>query len=221
MNFLCSMPLMDRDWCFGTLRSYIRPGSRVLLVALAFDDAAVFDEDSWQAMYGRPGGRYYAQNVEQFFRFGVKEDDIDWVRYFSDTPEQARRKIQRADTLCFAGGLPDRMYERILEMDLLEPIRRHKGFIAGYSAGAMVQLGEYHITPDEDYPVYKYAEGCGLVGGFDVEVHYEGSAVQQAGIERAIAEKGLPVYAFADDGGLLVDGSRVTPLGDVRVFPPR
>ena len=37
----------------------------------------------------------------------------------------------------------------------------------GTSAGALIQLEEYHLAPDADYD-FQYQEGLGLVSGFDM-----------------------------------------------------
>ena len=45
----------------------------------------------------------------------------------------------------------------------------------GYSAGALVQLAEYHLSPDTDYPRFTYQKGILYVYLFYLEVHYEGT----------------------------------------------
>ena len=50
------------------------------------------------------------------------------------------------------GGAPDLMMKRIKEKKLKKLIKNYKGIMIGYSAGAMIQLDSYHISPDEDYP---------------------------------------------------------------------
>ena len=62
----------------------------------------------------------------------------------------------------------------------------------GYSAGALVQLAEYHLSPDTDYPRFTYQKGIPYLHGFYLEVHYEGTEEQNASIERVLAERGKP-----------------------------
>ncbi len=54
----------------------------------------------------------------------------------------------------------------------------------GSSAGAMIQIAKYHITPDEDYNTFTYNKGLNLIKDFDIEVHYEGTEVQNKYIKR-------------------------------------
>lgn len=61
-------------------------------------------------------------------------------------------------------------------------------------------MTEYHITPDEDYDSYSYHPGLGLLEGFEPEVHYAASAVQQESIARYLRERGKPVYAMTNQG---------------------
>ncbi len=77
----------------------------------------------------------------------------------------------------------------------------------------MVQLDNYHITPDDDYPDYQYQDGLGLVSGFEIEVHYCHSDIQEAGLRRVIKEKQLPTYTIPNDGGLLVNEHQIQTFG--------
>ena len=54
---------------------------------------------------------------------------------------------------------------------------------------------------------------------FYMEVHYEGTAVQDESIQRVLAERGKTVYATAvRSGAILVDNGNLKLLGDVKVF---
>ena len=95
----------------------------------------------------------------------------------------------------------------------------HNGIVMGYSAGALIQLSEYHLSPDHDYPVFAYYNGLPYLGGFCLEVHYEGRDVQKEAIERVIKERGMPVYATSlMKGAIVVDNGKIQALGDVFVF---
>jgi len=93
------------------------------------------------------------------------------------------------------------------------------GIVIGYSAGAMIQLSEYHITPDKDYPTFIYYKGVGLINEFGIEVHFEKTEIQKASIKRYIAEKRKPVYAIGDNGALIVSGTDIQMIGDVVYYP--
>lgn len=89
--------------------------------------------------------------MDGFKAYGISQDNISFVNYFEDTKKSAKQKIENADIVYFLGGLPDRMMDRIKEFDLVETFRKRNGIIMGYSAGAVIQLSEYHLSPDNDY----------------------------------------------------------------------
>ncbi|MDE5995351.1 MAG: Type 1 glutamine amidotransferase-like domain-containing protein, partial [Eubacterium sp.] len=118
----------------------------------------------------------------------------------------AAQKIENADIIYFLGGLPDKMMDRIKEFGLLDILKNYDGIVMGYSAGAVIQLAEYHLSPDDDYSEFAYYEGIPYLDNFYMEVHYQGTAVQNESIKRVLAERGKTVYATAlGVGAILVD----------------
>lgn len=218
INILGNVYTIHDQWCFDAFRPYIRPTDKVALVLLAYREDRLPDATAWDALYGAPNGIYYQGIVESFAAYGVPPEQLTAINFFDDTPKTAREKIESADILYFPGGLPDKMLERIETLDLADAIRRHQGLVMGYSAGAILQLDEYHLTPDKDYPEYCYKKGLGLLSDFEVEVHYEAAPQQKAAICRYLSERGRPVYAMGNAGALIVEGGRITPVGDVTLF---
>ena len=49
---------------------------------------------------------------------------------------------------------------------------------------------KYHLSPDDDYPEFKYYEGLPYLNDFYLEVHYEGTSEQDESIQRVLAERG-------------------------------
>lgn len=189
------------------------------MVAFSFNDSRIRSLEDWNAVYNRESGKYCAGIVNGFAAYGIPEENISFLNYFTDTKESAAEKIAQADIVYFLGGLPHRMMERIREFELPDVLMKHDGVVMGYSAGALIQLTEYHLAPDEDYPEFVYFDGLPYLSGFYLQVHYEGSAGQDESIRRVLAERGGTVYATAlKAGAVLVDNGRVRLLGDVRVF---
>ena len=120
---------------------------------------------------------------------GIPEENITFVNYFTDSKEKAADIVQGSDIIYFPGGLPDRMMERIREFELVNVLLQHEGIIIGFSAGAYIQLKEYDLSPDEDYPGFGYYEGLAFLQDFYLEVHYEDSPVQNAVIQRVLRER--------------------------------
>ena len=210
---------IDAGWLRPALQKHIRPDMRVLVAAFAFRDSQVRCAEEWDGLYA-PGGKYYGGITSSFAAYGIGEEQIDFLNYFTDTPVTAREKAECADILYFPGGLPDRMYERLVEFDLVGVMKRHEGIVMGYSAGALIQLGEYHLSPDKDYPEFGYYEGLGYLDGFYAEVHYEGTEIQHQAIRRVLVERNKPVYGLTDDSAIIVSDGRIEPVGPVQIFLP-
>ena len=140
------------------------------------------------------------------------------MNYFTDGQDYITAKIAESNILYFSGGLPHLMMERLQEKGVIDAIRGFNGLVMGDSAGALIQLDTYHVTPDRDYPEYAYYDGLGLLHGFDLEVHYCGSAEQKQSIKRCSKEKGIPVYAIPEQGGILAEKGIIRPFGKVAVI---
>ena len=212
---------VDAPWLMPELKKYLKPGSKVAIVAFSFRDSQARDAAGWNGLYARDGGRYYGGMVGALAPYGIAEDDIAFVNYFADSHEEAAAKIAEADILYFPGGLPDRMMERIKEFGLADVIMRHEGVVMGFSAGALIQMKEYHLSPDDDYPEFGYYKGLPWLEGFFLEVHYEGNDVQKECICRVLKEKKCQVYATEFlKGAMIFENGERRLVGDVKVFEP-
>ena len=203
------------------LKDCFSPSDTVAVVAFSFYDDFVRDADSWNRVYGAPFGKDYLETVNSFSAFGIPRESITFINYFTDTKESAAEKIKRASVVYFTGGLPDRMMDRIREFELEEVLLAHRKTVIGYSAGAVIQLAEYHLSPDADYPAFGYYQGLPYLKGLALEVHYEGKACQEASVRRVLAEKHLPVYILHTAcGGLVVKDGQIRRIGRVDLLTP-
>ncbi len=169
-------------------------------------------------MYGKHG-KCYGSLVKPFSRYGISEEQIVFLNYFEDDRDDAIVKIESADILYFLGGVPDRMMERIHTLGIADALLAHNGVVMGYSAGALVQLREYHVSPDRDYPTFGYYQGLSYLDEFYLEVHYEGCPEQDAAIQRVLRERGKKVYATTyKSSGIIVDSGRIATIGNVYLF---
>ena len=148
----------------------------------------------------------------------MKEQNIAILDYFDRNVEKALDKIAKSDVIYFTGGLPDKMVERVADYGIMEALKTYNGVVMGFSAEAMVQLEEYHVTPDEDYPAYCECKGLGYVKQMDIEVHFVKSEVQLQGIDKAIWAFGHKVYVIAEDGLLLVQDGNIKCIGNVTEY---
>ena len=210
---------IDAPWLYDELKQYIKPEHRVAVIAFSFRESRVRSLEDWKTLYSRERGKFYGGIVGGLATYGIAEEQVTFLNYFTDTKESARSIIERADILYFLGGLPDQMMERIREFELGDSLMHHKGIVMGYSAGALVQLAEYHLSPDEDYPEFAYHEGLPYLSDFYLEVHYENTDAQNSAIQRVLAERKKPVYATACmQGAILVEDGAVKLLGDVKKY---
>ena len=221
-NILLESYYIDAEWLRDALAKYLKPQSRVLVVAFSFRDKEVKGVDDWQSRYGRENGKYYHAVVDPFQAYGIPEENITFLNYFTDSPTSAAEKVKRADIIYFLGGLPDRMMDRIVEFGLYDELLRHEGVVMGVSAGALIQLSEYHLSPDKDYPEFGYYRGIPYCGDFYLEVHYEGNPVQDDAIRRVVRERAKPVYATHDgQGAIICDNGSIYTVGIVDVLERR
>ena len=221
VNVLLESYNLTDPFLYDALKPYIKPHHRVAIVAFSFLPSQATTLEQWLTMYGREEGIFYHWLVDPLMEFGIPEENITVVNYFADSKELAREKVENADILYFTGGLPDAMMDRLAEFELLDVLQSFDGLVLGCSAGAMIQLREYHITPDWDYPEFGYYNGLSWLQDFYVEVHYEGTQLQKECIHRVLRERGKPVYAtFHDRGALMIENGKITRLGETELFLP-
>ena len=211
VNILLNYYNFDGAWARPYLEKYVL-GKKVLIIPLAYRESQAWDNASWQAIYGK-GGEKYANILAPFLSYGYKEEEIDWLNYY-DSRDHVEQ-IQNATLLFFTGGMPEKAIRRMDELGITNAVKSFGGVVMGASAGAMLQLETYHVTPDDDYERYHIQHGLGLVKGLDLEVHYLASDLQNECTDRAVAELGLPVYQMWHEGGLIVDGGQITVMGQV------
>lgn len=218
-NILLDLPTLDADWLYPALQKHLRPGTRVAVVAYSFDPE-VKDLATWRELYG-PDGKYYDDFVLPFARYGILPEHMTLLSYFGDEPAAAREVIRDAEIVYFLGGLPDLMMERLRDKELLDVLKAHAGVIMGYSAGAVIQLAEYHLSPDADYPAFAYHRGIPYLDDFYLQVHYDQSAVQKQAIRRVLKERRKPVYALpTGEGAIIVDDCVLETVGKTELFLP-
>lgn len=211
MNILLSSYDFHEEWAQQIMRPLLQQDMKVVVIPFSFDDKEVKTLDDYDQHYGI-NGKHVPYILRPFHYYGLY--DIEFVDYFRDSQQIAQKKVMSADILFLTGGLPDQYFCRLEEFGLVEYIQGSHALIIGASAGAMIQFDHYHVTPDDDYPQYHYQNGLGLVKGFEIEVHYCHSPIQNMGIQRVIREKGLPTYVVGNNGGILYHQNKIIPFGN-------
>ena len=199
-----------------TMKRILKPEMSVCVIAVSFRESAVRSARDWESFYGN-GSKNYKGITSGLCAYGISPERISFLNYFTDTKISAAEKIKSADILYFPGGLPDKMIQRIREFDLESVIKAHTGIFVGYSAGALVLLSEYHLSPDHDYPAFQYGKGLSIADGFFLEVHDTGTPEQIAAIQKVKSEREKPVYALPlMQGALLLENGKISLLGKAR-----
>ncbi|MCF0258906.1 MAG: Type 1 glutamine amidotransferase-like domain-containing protein [Erysipelotrichaceae bacterium] len=220
VQILMNTSMFDEKWCRSALKPYLSKEDEVAVLAFSFyDDTKNLDD--WNRQYQPGRGIWYRANTDVFQWFGIPKEQVHWINYFTQTPAQMKNILANCSVVLYTGGAPDLMMKRIREKKLQPLLKKWQGTVMGYSAGAMMQLAEYHITPDSDYPAFVWEKGLGYTDVFDIEVHYAREKLQKESIQRTLEERNRPVYAVADDGGMIVKGNQILNLfGNVELFQP-
>lgn len=218
VNILMNTSIIDDAWCYPALKKYLHSGDVVCVLAFSFfDDTKNLDD--WNRQYAKGRGIWYKANTDVFRRFGIPEKDVHWVNYFTDSREEMLNAIANSNVLLLTGGAPDLMMKRIKEKRLKKILKTYQGVVIGYSAGAMVQLSDYHISPDEDYPSFSWQKGLGMLEGFDIEVHYAATPHQKRWLEKARQDRNMKTYAIYEKGGMIVENEKISFFGQVDEDP--
>ncbi len=213
-NILLSLYNFNEDWCFYKLIDIINPQDKVLIIPFSYHEKWLKDEEDWYNAFNKINGTHYDDIVEPFLSYGILKENIKWINQFEDSVDIMKYKIRDSNIVFFTGGYPDKMMERLKKFDLIDELEEYEGIMIGSSAGAMIQISEYHITIDQDYDEFSYNKGLNIIKNFDIEVHYEKSDRQKQSIVRCLYEKKKSVYSIPNDGGLLVVDGEVTLLGN-------
>lgn len=219
MNVLSSNYNFHENWIREELKEHIKENSKVVVLPFSFSKEWIRNLQEWDNAYSREYGKYYSGIVDPFLSFGVKEENIVWLNYFKDCSKKMIKYINTSDVLFFTGGLPEKAVERILEKGLLDTLKKYNKLIIGASAGAMIQLSEYYVSPDEDYESFNYYNDLGLIDlKFNIEVHYAESDVQKDCISKVLKERKNKIYAVGENGGLILKDNSFKSYGEVFLF---
>ncbi|MFA5481866.1 MAG: Type 1 glutamine amidotransferase-like domain-containing protein [Bacilli bacterium] len=197
------------------LERIILPKHRVVVLAFSFFSKHLRTKEEYESFY-HPGQEYRQKINNEFAAYGIKDEQIFWISYYSTTKDEAIKQIKQADILYFPGGAPDQMMDRIEEWDLTEVLEKHRKIYMGSSAGAMIQLETYHISPDQDYKTFRLEKGLNLINDFFIEVHYSKRKKQKKAMRKMRKAYYKPIYSIPDDGCLIVFDGVIRPIHPAR-----
>lgn len=162
------------------------------------------------------GGKYYEEQYAPFKSLGINKDYF-YIVHPSDDVDIIRAKFKYADVIFLAGGHMESLEILLKEFDLWNLIKIVDKHIIGVSAGALIQLDKYNITPyiDVDYDYYDTCTGLGLLKDVRLIVHYRHDydkhreILQHVSAETAEemfeTNRDIMIVTLSDTEGIIVD----------------
>ena len=218
MNILLSKLNFDEPWAYPYLSEYLHPCQHITVLPFSFWYSEVYSNETWEAAYG-PSGKYFNEITEAFSAYGLGPSQFTFINFFSDDEAVFAQALQKSDILFLTGGAPDLTMQRIQKKGFAPLIRSYPGIVIGCSAGAMVQCGCFHITPNRFYPTFFHQEGLGLLPAcYGVEVHYFSDSHHIESIERTIQETGRQILLLDNESGAVFQDQQWFLLGNAKFF---
>ena len=162
------------------------------------------------------GGKYYEEQYAPFKSLGINKDYF-YIVHPSDDVDIIRAKFKYADVIFLAGGHMESLEILLKEFDLWNLIKIVDKHVIGVSAGALIQLDKYNITPyiDVDYDYYDTCTGLGLLKDVRLIVHYRHDYDKHREIlqhisaetaeEMSETNKDIMIVTLSDTEGIIVD----------------
>ncbi len=208
-----------QNWAKEMLEDVIRPGMKAVILPLSYDYGWASDARDWQIRY-EESGNYHYDLFRPLLGYGLKRKDIRILDQYGDDPADMVTVIGRSDILVLVGEDPDDCMLRIEDLGLYDVIRGYGGIVIGLSAGAKIMQESYYVTPDDGMP-FRYREGLGLAGGFDLDIHYRQDLYHLAGIIRSLETQQLPLIVLPERSGILILGDEVILMGEAFAAQPK
>ena len=165
------------------------------------------------------GGNYYNEQFEPFERFNVSKDHF-YIVHPNDDIEMVKSRFMHCDTILLSGGAMSVIETLLNYFGLWTLMKVSDKHIIGVSAGALIQLEKYDITPyiDDDYNYYDTCKGLGLVKDLRLIVHYNNERKEHQEIlqyltdlvidEMCETNKDIMVVALSDNEGIIIDNDK-------------
>lgn len=204
---------LNSSWAFENVSEILKKEMKVAVLGFSFFNSLT--EDEYTLMYNKDS-EYNLKIDEMFLDFGIT--DVKWIYYFNMSKEEMIKIIEEADILYLPGGAPDLMMERIIEKDILSEISSFNKIVIGSSAGAMIQLSNYHISPDNEYFKFSEHEGLGFIDSIFIEVHYAKRKKQKSSMRKMRKKYLKPIYTIPDNGMVIIENEKITTLNEASRF---
>ncbi|MDO4194127.1 MAG: hypothetical protein Q4D24_12545 [Erysipelotrichaceae bacterium] len=219
INILLNSTNFDQEWAGQTLISILKPHMKTVILPLSYDYGWASDADDWRIRY-ESGSDYTYDLLRPFRAYGITEEDITLMDYYSEDPDEMEYRIEHSDLLVLLGEDPNQCMERLDDLYLISAIRSYSGIVMGLSAGSKIQQEAYFKTIDDDME-FSYRQGLGLLHGFDLDTHYVQDVFHIMGIIRSLETQNLPVVVMPEKGGIVISGNQFALMGEAFVADER
>ena len=141
------------------LKEIIKENSKVVIIPWSFPIEISADElDKFFS------GKRWDDYVGNLLKIGISESNITILNCYRDSIKCMKEKIKEADILVLPGGNPEMFYNKVVDSNILDDIKKFTKIIIGASAGTELQLKDYFITAKNNY-YKKFDWYKGLQGG--------------------------------------------------------
>lgn len=176
----------------------------------------VSNDIEWEQYFGE-GGRLNHRITSILQQAGAISERVFFYNYLSDS------NVTLSDYSCIIlpGGDAELGIDRLMKSGLDRQLAVYSGTIIAYSAGALILLDKYFLSPNYYYKMFSIHQGLGILhADFALEVHYDFTEKMRSYVLCAINELNCPVYAIGDSGAMKFDSQNcsIELIGDVALF---
>ena len=177
----------------------------------------VSDEAGWERYFGS-GGILSEKIRAALAQAGADPGRVFFHRYLSEQPV----RLSDYSCLILPGGDAELGVKRLTCQGLDRQLADYRGRVIAYSAGALLLLDQYFLSPNYYYKTFSVHRGLNILpGGFALEVHYNGSDEMDSYIRQGLQELDRGVWAIGNDGAMkIAPGSPIQTTGTVQWFGP-
>ena len=210
INIFMNEANFDAPWAYANVAPYMKKDAHVVVMAFLSDDGWSEDYLEWEFRY-RKGARSYEKIMSVFRNYQIKEENVSWINPATADHDRAASMIAKADILYLCGNNPEVMMRGILSLDLHRTFLEFEGVLISDACGSAICMEQFDsIYEWED----EACNGMGLLRGFALEPDYHEDVRHLNRLLRDIEMKGLAVFAYGKDGGVIIDHGHYELLGN-------
>jgi len=177
----------------------------------------VSNQKEWEKYFGKEG-ILSNKILSELQQAGADTKKVFFYNYYAEE----YRPLAGFDYIIIPGGDAVLGIERIKSSFLYRELTAYRGKIIAYSAGALLLLKEYFLSPNYYYKELTFHKGLGIIDSdFTLEVHFDNSVQMRENIQAACEALKLPIIAIGNDGGISYNTlcTRPKAVGTVEFFP--